>query len=91
MTRKGRDYFGDLAAPTPIRTRTWREYLTAKADASLAAGAVSTVADTAAMAEDLPELAAMAFAHLDAFPGEHDDRRSPRYSRTRLWLRLHSR
>jgi aminoglycoside phosphotransferase len=64
-----RDYFGDLAAPNPVRTRTWREYLTAKADASLAAGPITTIVDTSAIAADLPEPSAMALVHLDAFAG----------------------
>jgi aminoglycoside phosphotransferase (APT) family kinase protein len=63
------DYFGDLAALNPVRTRTWREYLTAKADASLLAGPITTVVDTAAIAADLPEPSATAFVHLDAFAG----------------------
>jgi hypothetical protein len=64
-----RDYVGDLVGPLPQRTTTWRAYLKAKAEKSLAAGMPGMPIDTAALADALPEPDQPGFAHLDAFAG----------------------
>jgi Ser/Thr protein kinase RdoA (MazF antagonist) len=63
----GRDYFGDLVSPEPVRTASWREYLHAKAAAGLAAAGLR--GDPARLAAALPEPASAGFVHLDAFAG----------------------
>jgi aminoglycoside phosphotransferase (APT) family kinase protein len=65
-----RGWYGDLTAETPIRTRTWREYLEARAATNLQRSmpALRTV-DPGALAADLPDPDRAAFVHLDAFAG----------------------
>jgi hypothetical protein len=69
VSLRPRDYFGDLVGSLPLRTTTWRAYLKAKAEESLAAGMVGMPVDTAALADALPEPDQPGFVHLDAFAG----------------------
>ncbi len=67
---RGWAYYGELAAPEPLRAKTWRQFLAARADRSLAtARSPLDQVDGAALAADLPEPASAEFVHLDAFAG----------------------
>jgi len=65
-----RGWYGDLIAEQPIRTPTWRDYLEARAAASLerSVPALRDV-DPVAIAADLPDPSRATFVHLDAFAG----------------------
>jgi Phosphotransferase enzyme family len=67
---EGWDYYGELAAPRPLRAGTWREFLTVRAERSLAAAGypLNQIAGPD-LAQDLPEPGRAEFVHLDAFPG----------------------
>lgn len=70
LRREGWNFHGELAAAQPIRTETWREFLTKRAAKSLAkAGYPLDQVDAAGLALDLPEPARPEFVHLDAFAG----------------------
>jgi hypothetical protein len=65
-----RPWYGDLIRQTPIRTKTFGEYLRQRAAHSLAAaGDRFAGIDPARLAAALPEPDEGAFVHLDAFPG----------------------
>lgn len=64
-----RPWFGDLLAPSPVRTGTWREYLLTKAAQSLERAPGFEHLDPAALAADLPDTSDGSFVHLDAFAG----------------------
>ncbi len=67
---EGWDYYGELAAPEPLRAETWREFLIARAERSLAtAGYPLNQIGGPGLALDLPEPARGEFVHLDAFAG----------------------
>ncbi len=65
----GRDWFGDLLAPSPIRRESWRGYLTAKAGDGLSRAPGFEGIDPAQLAADLPDCQEGRFVHLDAFAG----------------------
>ena len=70
LRRGGWNFYGELAIAQPVRTETWREFLTKRAAKSLAkAGYPLDQVDAAGLALDLPEPARPEFVHLDAFAG----------------------
>ena len=70
LRREGWNFYGELAIAQPVRTETWREFLTKRAAKSLAkAGYPLDQVDAAGLALDLPEPARPEFVHLDAFAG----------------------
>jgi len=65
-----RGWFGDLVAPNPVRAPSWRAYLEQRAAKSLRLSTPAFRAiDPASLVQSLPEAAAPAFVHLDAFAG----------------------
>lgn len=65
-----RGWFGDLLADAPIRSDSWREYLSRRAAASLASAPPEFASvDAAALSLALPPAEQDAFVHLDAFAG----------------------
>lgn len=64
------DFYGELAAALPVRAKSWRKFLSARAAKSLAEGGYPFGnVDTDALASDLPEPERISFVHLDAFAG----------------------
>ncbi len=62
--------FGDLVSEDPITTATWRAYLAERAAANLSRSTSEFRSiDPDALVDGLPEAAAPAFVHLDAFAG----------------------
>lgn len=69
LTPQGWPWYGELAAPVPVRAGTWKEFLTLRAAESLAsAGPPLDGVEAAALAAELPEPDRAEFVHLDAFP-----------------------
>jgi len=66
-----RPYFGELVGTSPVRTRSFREYLFERARRSLSASGAFDDVDARALAAELPEpgVELAGLLHLDFFPG----------------------